>query len=268
MISTRRRLARRRTGRPDGRDLLVIDVNEDVCSVWSSDTGIVAEPSRVAIDGAGKVRGFGLGADLLTESSGGQPRAVSLFDLDPSQSLEAEFLTWLLERSGVGPIRGTSVFVPLEPGAAPERSNPWRRAIEEMGGDVLVIHRPLAAAVALGLDVDECSCHLTIEVFDTHIELAFIRAGSVAGSKRIARTDHAATSEFVEETLESLDPDEELEIRDRGVTIYGWSALRHVSETISAVGLPLARPIGRGPTVLNGTRAMAEEILPWLAFRQ
>lgn len=267
MIPVRHFLDRRRGGKADRKDWLVIDLNEDVCSVWSLDTGVVAEPSRVAVTSKGKVEAFGFEADLVGGRRGDGLAATNLFDLDASQGrLGDSFLAWLLKRSKVGPIRGIPVFLPLAPGAAQQDRNPWCRAIENLGGDVVVIHRPIAAAQALGLEVNESSCHLMFEVLETQVDLAVIRAGSVFASHRIERTDHATMQQVVEEILVSLDPDEELDIRDRGVSIYGWSALRYARETISAIGLPLSGPVGRGPTVLNGARAVAEGVLPWLAL--
>lgn len=243
---------------------MVLDLGEDVSSLWSPVAGIVAEPSRVAFDNEGRVMGFGFDADPLAGDPQHQLSVANPFKPGRwHEQLVRSFLLWLVGRSGIA-LTEVPVFLPLPPNAARAGQSLLCRAVEEMGGDALVIHRPLAAAVALGIEVDEPECHLMAEVSESHIEMAAIKAGSVLGSRLVRRRDAELVRRSAAEHLNSLDPDEEIDVRDRGVYLYGWSAPRHAAETLNAFDLPLAAPVGMGPTVLNGARRMAEVVLPWL----
>lgn len=245
--------------------LAVLDLGEDVSSVWSPATGVRSNPSRVAIDAYGQVRGFGFDADLLASEPGRHLTATGLFGARPSRSyLVTSFLAWLMECADVAFYDGMPVFLPVLPTSSCPEHDLVRQAVDEMGGDAQVIHRPLAAAVAFDLEVDQPVCHLLAEVSEDHIDIAVVGAGSVVMSRRVARRDHAWIRSIIGETLRTLDPDGELEIRAEGVYLYGWSAPLHAAGALAAMDLPLAAPVGMGPTVLNGARVMAEAVLPWL----
>ena len=59
--------------------MVVLELGEYVSSVWSPATGVVAEPTRVAVDAHGQVHGFGFDADLLARDSriSSEPQARS-----------------------------------------------------------------------------------------------------------------------------------------------------------------------------------------------
>lgn len=265
MKSTRHVFGGRKTSGFGATAMVVLEIGEYVSSVWSPATGVVAEPSRVAVDALGRVHGFGFAADLLARDSRNQLRATSPFEHGVwHRHVVGSYVSWLVERSGIA-LRGeTPVFLPLPPSSAPADQALLHQAIEEMGGDAFVIHRPLAAAVALGLQVDEPVCHLMAEVSEAHIDIAVIRAGSVVVSRRVLRDDQAAIRLVTRESLGTLDPDDELDILASGVHLYGWAAPRHAAETLAEIDLPLAGPVGIGPTVFNGVRLMAKELLPLL----
>jgi len=256
---------RKRIRRRVPEELIVLDLGEDVSSVWSPATGTRSEPSRIAIDADGDIRGFGFDADLLSTETSRQLTAVNVLDDSPARDhYVRSFLAWLIERSVVGFGEGLPVFVPMSPNAPPAEHRLVRQAVEDIGSEALVIHRPLAAAVALDLPVDEPVSHLMAEVSESHIDMAIIRSGSVVTSRRVPRHDKALVRLVTNESLNTLDPDDELEIRGGGVYLFGWSAPRHAATSLSAFDLPLAAPVGLGPTVLTGARVMAEHVLPWL----
>lgn len=122
--------------------------------------------------------------------------------------------------------------------------------------------------MGLGIQTDQPGCHLLAEVSKGHIDLAVIRDGSVVTSRRVPGHENRLVGLVSGESLRSLDPDDELEIRDHGVYLYGWAAAGYAADSLSAIGLPLAAPIPRGPTVLIGACLMAEEVLSWLRAEQ
>lgn len=245
--------------------MVVLDLVEDVSSAWSPATGVVAEPSRLAVDTRGHVHGFGVDADLLAGDPRNRLVAASPFsNVQRNHQLARSFVAWLVRRSGITLSGGIPVFLPLPAGSQQTDRAFLPEVVSEMGGDPLVIHRPLAAAMALGLQVDEPVCHLMAEVSESHVDMAVVRAGTVLLSERVLRDDGAAIGAVTRQSLGALDPDDELDIRADGVHLYGWAAPRYAAQTLDAIGLSLAAPVGTGPTVLTGARLMAEEVLPWL----
>lgn len=245
--------------------LVAVDLGQDVSSVWSPATGSTAEPSLISLDAQGAIRRFGLDAHLLESEPNRRLRTVNLFDEHRAgDHLVGSFLCWLMERSKVVLCPGVSVFLALPPKPTSPDHAVVVRAIEQTGADVFEVHRPLAAAVAFDLPVDEPGCHLMAEVCETQMDIAVIRHGSVVISRRVHRLDDASVRSIMSETLRTLDPDDEIEIRTRGAHLYGWSAPRHAATSLAAIDLPLAAPVAPGATVLTGVRAIGENTLPWL----
>lgn len=268
-MSARQFVGHHRTRKSGVGSLAILDLGEDVSSVWSPIAGVRSEPSRVAVDAYGNVRGFGFDAELRASEPGRQLTAAGLFGTRPSHAhVVSSFSTWLIKRSNVTLSDGMPVFLPVSTSASCTEHNALRQAVEDMGGDAHVIHRPLAAAVAFDLEVDEPVCHLLAEVSEAYVDMAVVEAGSVVMSRRLPRRDHALIRHTVDESLRSLDPDGEQEIRAKGVYLYGWSAPLHAAGTLTAMNLPLAAPVGMGPTVLNGARLMAVAVLPLLRAGQ
>lgn len=257
---------RRRSGirKPSAEAMVVLDIGEDVTSVWSPGTGIRSEPSRVALGTGGRVRDFGFAADLLGGSSLLGEATAHPDPYRRREQVATEFLAWVFERAGIRAIQGSPVFLSIYDSSMRGERNLWCEAILQMGGDPLLVHRPLAARVSLGIPDDGPRSHLLAEVSESNIHLAVIHSSSVHVSRRMPRHAHVRIRDFTDQCLRSLDPDDELEIRDTGVYLYGWSAARHAGETLRAIDLPLAAPVSLGPTVLDGVRVIAEEVLPCL----
>jgi hypothetical protein len=218
--------------------MVVLDLGDEVSSVWSPETGALSLPSPVPFD---------------------TDRPLQ-WDTHAASS----FLASLLERSGITAIQGLPVILPVALSPVNATHGIWYEAVEDFGGDPLLVDRPLAAGVALDIQRDGRRSHLLAEVSGASIALAVVRSGMVVCSRRIARHDVERMRHVTDEWLRSLDPDDELEIRDGGVHLYGWAASRHAAETVTAIQLPLACPVGSGPTVLDGARIMAAEMSPWL----
>jgi hypothetical protein len=218
--------------------MVVLDLGDDVSSVWSAETGTLSLPSSVALD---------------TDEP-----------LPQHKHAARSFLASMLEGSGIGAIEGRPVLLPVRLSPVDATHSIWCEVVEEIGGDPLLIHRPLAAGVALDIESDGHSTHLMAEVSEATVDLAVVGSGSVVCARRIPRHDVKGLHRVTDECLRALDPDDELEIRDIGAHLYGWAATRHAAETMAAIDLPLADPVGVGPTVLEGARTMAAEMLPWL----
>ena len=246
--------------------MLALDLSEDVSTVWSPAGGTVSEPSRVAFDADGAVTAFGFQADL----HGGHPhrdlRVTSPLRSGVWQPEIAEsYLVWLLRRAGVEALVNVPVFLPFRADMAPRTTRALCHRIAQMGGNPLVIQRPLAAALALGVWNDHGPrCHLMIEVSERLVEVAVIAEGSVVVSCHLLDRGFERVGQVVDDMLRGIDPDDEFEIRESGMHVYGWAARREASAVIKALDLPLASSVGSGLTVVNGAKTMAEEVLPWL----
>lgn len=261
LISARHRRGMTRGTRPVVRDYIVVDAAEDAFSVWIRGREVTTVPPIVSVDSHGQVTDVGFDSDLAL---GGQTLRLGTRDRTQTRLVSA-----FVERNlaGLPPMVGARApaFLVLDPDLARDERNPWRVGLERLGMNVLTVHRPLAAAAALGLDTGEATCHLMIEATDSTVAASVVKGGSIAAWRRIRRIDPEALRSFVQRCLTAVDPDEELEIRDSGFMLYGWAAAHGAEQIVDVVGLPLARTLAPGEAVAEGARIIAEEALPFLA---
>lgn len=265
LLSMRQSRSHRQVARQTSRGPLILDVNADVYAAWSPKSGLVISQVRAVPPTTHLDESWSRTDDptvRLQEPPHGRVTPALEW---PRTSLVPTPLTWLSESVGLTYLRGLTVLVPIVPNTPDLLQDQWHRSITSAGCHPILVHRPLCAAIGLGREVDETTCHMMVEIGEAQVDLSIIRAGSVEISRRLHREDFTSMRTFVEKTLPLLDPDDELAIRDNGVNVYGWSAHKYGREVLDAIGLPLFRPWGRGPTVLDGARLAARDLCSWLA---
>lgn len=245
--------------------MAVVDIGPDFSSIWNPRAGTLCEPSTVAVDSSGTARSFGLEAILVQARRGKQlmiekPFAASRH-LDPTMA-EA-YLIWLFAKAGFMGVDAVPVFLPMHAASPPETL--LSQFVSDLGGNPIVIHRPVAAAIGLDVVADRASSHLMVELWEEGTEVAIIKGGAVVLSEMVHSRSGELAVAAIDRLLYGIDPDAELEIRGLGMHVYGWAAQHDALGLASVTTMPLATPLGSGSTVLCGARLLAESVLPWLA---
>lgn len=243
--------------------MAAVDIGSDFSSIWNpADGSILAEPSVVGLDSTGKAQAFGLEASLGKSRWGGDLTIHRPFADGIVDGLARKYLDWLFDRAGFRGIESVPVFLPVHMDSPLETG--LSDLVAEMGGDPLVIHRPLAAAVSLDVANTDALTHLMVEVWDDGAEVAVVRGGSVTHSEPVYTGTGELVVAAIDGAIDTLAPDAEAEVRAAGVHVYGWAAQQDGLARREHGGIPVAHPLGSGSTVLHGTRLLAESILPWL----
>lgn len=184
--------------------------------------------------------------------------------LDPGTTTMASRVASGLSAIGLNSWRHLPVFLPVQAAMTPVEVERWCDVIRGIGADPIVVRRPNAAAAGLGLEVDGHT-YLMMEMGARFIELAVLVDGEVIASRSIRYLDGGwrTALDAVSEMLAGIDPDQELEVRDHGIHIYGPE--REMAPYFGEmVGLILAAPSGNSHTVTLGTQRIARDILRWL----
>lgn len=245
--------------------MAVVDIGTDFSSIWNPAGATLSEPSAVAIDHAGAIRGFGVEAILAQAHRRNhlvieKPFAAGRL-LDPVMA--ETYLAWLFEKAGFVDVDSIPVFLPLH--ADSSADTPLSRLVAGLGGDPVAIHRPVAAAIDLDIAANSASNHLMVELWEEGAEVAVIRGGLVVGSETVHTSNRELAVAAINRALDKVEPDAEHEIQEMGIHLYGWAAHQDALTLASMTTVRLASPLGSGATVLTGARLLAESVLPWLA---
>jgi hypothetical protein len=248
-----------------GPKIVIVDLGEDLSSVWSPTRGSVTEASRIALDGDGRVAGFGVDADLVAgrRHRGLTVRTPRQLGVVQPGALGA-FLGWLFRRAGLAHLDGGAVLLPLSTGLGPAERGLWCDIVADLGGEPLVTHRPVAAALEIYASSARLRAHLMIEISEDSVDVDVVAEGCVVSSRHVPHRDYKAVGRAVNELLATLDPDDEIDIREEGMNLYGYTARRDALAVLASVDIPLASRVGSGLTVLAGAKVMADETAPWL----
>lgn len=176
----------------------------------------------------------------------------------------ASRLSRVLSDVGVGMIRKVPVFMPIHAAVAERVVEQWCEVIRAIGANPVVVKRPIAAAAGLGLDMAGRT-HLLWEMDEEIIEVAVVVDGDVTISQTIRSLQGGwrTALDAVTQMLASIDPDQELEIRDHGLHVYGAGG--HSANLVAEMaGLRLATTSGDCYTVTRGAQVIAKDVLGWL----
>ncbi len=246
--------------------MAVVDMGETYTAAWSPYGELIAEPSVVAVDARSRPLAHGMAA---MEAGAG---LVHPFGIDGVRdaSLAAAHLRWALRRCGLATPAGTVVVLPLPSGIDDTERESWYRLVTVQGGTPVVIERPVAAALGLGLDIDAEVATLVMELHRGRVEVAVVADGGVLADRVLhfeaARPEAVAAT--IRNLLMSLDPDVELDVRDRGVRAHGPAAATDAWEVAELVGIPLEVGCSDGTAVMAGARRVMAETVPALLGRR
>lgn len=245
--------------------MAAIDIGSDYSSVWNPSNGSVSHPSIIAVDTHKAVHAAGLEAILAGARRDNRLVTEKPFaaDLTPDPNTAEIYLRWLFQEAGFHDLTSVPVFLAMHAESPPDP--PLALLLADLGADPMVIHRPVAAAIGLDVAAGTASNHLMVELWEDGAEIAFIKGGMVARAETVYGCGRDLVESAIVRLLFETDPIAELEIRDSGIHVYGWAAQQKALSLTSAIGLPLASPVGSGTTIIEGARLLAESVLPWLA---
>ncbi|MGH8910907.1 MAG: rod shape-determining protein [Acidimicrobiia bacterium] len=251
---------------PRASEGLSVDPGAD--TTWASGPKLVTEPTAVAVDASGTARACGSRAVLVAARRGSGLRLTRPFTamsiVDPL--LTRTYLRWVIETAGCGRLRVPLMVV--VPAVADSEAGGWRELAESIGVRPLVVERPVAAVVGLGLDDVSGAAQMVVDAEHEGTETAVVVDGVVVGARHSPPLSKGlrATAAAVRSLLVSIDPDHELDIADRGINLVGrqMADMRLAGALGERVGLAINVPDDPGRVVIEGARRTMETMRPYL----
>lgn len=214
-------------------------------------------PNAVAVDGEGRVCGYGLEALQQSGRSGNDLALVRPFTSTRIRhpELAAAFVRWLLRARGRRPSRApTAILVPSNPTAERE----WSSFVSELSIPAVTLSRPLAATAGFGLETTDAA-HMVL-IADQHgAEIAVVADGAVVFSRQVQSSLPQEVSAQVRSALRHVDPDLEWEVAERGVHLVAnglsgrWVSILTESINMGVVAADLQ-------TMVDGARTSLEVV--------
>lgn len=178
--------------------------------------------------------------------------------MTPTQSMH------LVYRSlGVKSGRGLPILVPIHGGLTNRGSDVWVHAIRETGATPVVVIRAVAAARAAGISLADQS-RLFVELGDAFISATVLVDGTPAHSTllRFEEAGWRTAAESLVKLVSSLDPDQEIEIRDVGMHVYGMG-VGDAGQFAELTGIRLSGPTGGRFASVIGAQRIAGDMNLW-----
>lgn len=191
-----------------------------------------------------------------------QSDPTHLHPISGTMALEDRLRHALVEL-GISASRRVPVFLPIHNDLPTEVGDYWCRVFRSFAVDPFIVQRPLAAAAWLGLEMPG-RAHLLLETSERLVEVSVVVDG-VVSSRLIGAADGGwrTVYETIVCMLANLDPDQELDIRDSGIHVYG--ADRSGAQFLADMsGLEVAQPVADHLSVARGTQVIARSVLGWL----
>lgn len=222
--------------------------------------------TAVAVDPSGHAFGFGESAVLAADR---QPSRVSLLVPFSHRRIEseraaAEYLNWLVGEAGCR--RREVILAPVVAATGHEAlASDWRRVVATAGLRSIVLSRPLAAAVGIGIDVESWAAQMTVDLVDGIAEVAVISGGQVQVTRSCSGTYPGDVAAVVRSILIQLDPDLEQDIVDAGIRVIGDNIPAGWGEELGRrAHLPVSVVGDTEQVVLEGARRTVESLRPYL----
>jgi actin-like ATPase involved in cell morphogenesis len=247
--------------------IVAVDIGPQFTSVWSPGGSLDAQPSVVAVDRSGEARAHGFRAVLGCARRSSGLRLVWPFERgrvgDPD--LARQHLNWALEQVGRRRFRG-KVILPVHTGLPESARRGWQALVESTRAHPVLLERPMTAALGLGLDVDGPQAHLVVELAGSLVEVSVVAEGSVVAARLLDPPPNGlfSVASAIQEMLRTLDPDHELDIRDDGIHLHGWSIETDATALAELVDVAIAPGSTMPSAVAIGARRALEETLPYL----
>lgn len=212
----------------------------------------LTEPTAVVLDRRGRVRSIGSqeGETVVPFSS------TDVYDV----GLACAYLERLL--AGF-PARHPLAVI-LTPAGGHAGVEGWELVACRLRLPGVLVSRPMAAAVGLGLEVDSEGGMLVVEVSAGVTTAAVVADGTVVVSVSGRGTDPGEVAASIRSVLVSIDPDLEWDVRQEGVHLLGeFPGGSWVTDLAGRLHLPVL-PGGGLRVLLEGALATVEVIRPYL----
>ena len=133
--------------------------------------------------------------------------------------MTSEPLAVALGRLGAGHFRNGAIVFPLPTSTPEDVTSRWRSLAIGMGSRPLIVDRPIALALGLGLAAESDRAHLLIEVTPDFVEIGVVWRGEVIREHLLpGEPESWATSvDLAGSLLIEIDPDHEHDIREEGL---------------------------------------------------
>lgn len=191
----------------------------------------------------------GAGVTCLCSSSGGtitEPSEVAL------------------DRLGARHFRRGAILFPLPTSTPEDVTSHWRRLARGLGSRPLIVDRPIALALGLGLSAETDRAHLLIEVTTDFVEISVVSRGAVIDEHLIRGEPEswATLIEMVGAVLIEVDPDHELDIREEGLHLVARDPESELLARLLAdgLGIPVLITDAAFHPVLAGAAQIVETI--------
>ncbi|HLU52632.1 MAG TPA: rod shape-determining protein [Acidimicrobiia bacterium] len=188
---------------------------------WAGDAEVTTQATVVAVDGEGRLAGFGSEAALAAAARGDALRlfqpfsATEIFSVD----LTRAYLRWVIESWPAGGRHPVLAF--LLPDCAADGVDRWKAVCDSLGVGFITISRPVAAAAGLGLDVDSGAADMIVDVRSDAAEVAVVADGGVLFSRTCYDPTPSTVASTVRSALVQIDPDLEWDVLSGGIHLLG-----------------------------------------------
>lgn len=246
--------------------VVIVLVPTASATTFATDSARRSVSTAVAVDPAGHCLGFGEAAVLAAARRRSRVSLLVPFSHRriESERATADYLNWLVGEAGCR--RREVILAPVVAATGHEAlAGDWRRAVAAAGLRSIVLSRPLAAVVGMGVDVESSAAQMTVDLVDGIAEVAVLSGGQVQVTRSCSGTDPGEVAAVVRSILIQLDPDLEQDIVDAGLRMIGGSIPSGWGEELGRrAHLPVSAVGDAEQLVLEGARRTVESLRPYL----
>ncbi|MDD2242591.1 MAG: rod shape-determining protein [Bacteroidales bacterium] len=182
---------------------LAIDLGTANTVIFMNDKIVVDEPSIVAIDQiTGKPIAYGHTARLMHERTNPNIKTVRplkdgvIADFNAAEQMIRGFIKMINNKRTLF-TPNLRIVIAIPSGSTEVEIRAVRDAAEHSGGrDVYIIYEPMAAALGIGLDVEEPSGHMVVDIGGGTTECAVISLGGIVCKESIKVAGDVFTSDI------------------------------------------------------------------------
>lgn len=182
---------------------LAIDLGTVNTLIYARDQGIVLnEPTIVALNPKGQIVAIGLEASLMHEKTHKDLRTVRplkggvIADFDIAEKMMREMIRSVMKKRWLSSVR--KLFVTVPNGITDVERMAVRDSAENAGAkEVFLVEETIAAAVGIGLDVNEPYGNMVVDIGGGTIEIAIISLGGTVYSQSVRLGGEQMNEEIV-----------------------------------------------------------------------
>jgi hypothetical protein len=217
----------------------------------------LTEPTAVDLDRRGRIRNLGSRAGGPDGREAVVPfSATDVFHIDVAAAYIESLVGGFHLRHPVAAI--------LTPAGSHHKDERWQSVAARLRIPAVLVSRPMAAAVGLGLEVDSAGGMLVVEVSSSITIVAVVADGTVVASVTGRGREPADVAALIRSVLVGIDPDLEWDVRRAGVHLLGdFPGGSWVAQLGERLDLDI-HPGGGRRTLYEGALATMDEIYPYV----